>query len=194
MTGVSIKIDASKAHEQLARMIAAARNPDRLLRKIGAYGAQRTKKRIRQRIPPPTHPYFEELKRRSGMTTGTPLLAMGHLYRSITHEISGPAAVRVGSPDVKARTHQEGSDGIRTFYLYLIPERNADGTIKRNDYGFVLGRITTRADWSPSGAGAAIRQLISIRIRERPFLKLPDATEKEQLIALAAKHLEGEAS
>lgn len=195
MTGAGIRINADQALAKVQAMIQAARNPERLMRKIGALGVSQTKKHIRQGIPPPTHPYFAELKRRSGMTAKQPLYAMGHLYRTITHEPS-PGGVRVGSPLRYAATHQFGSGGVRKFYLYLIPERDSQGRIMRNDYGYALGRMTTRDDFEKAklaGSGAVIRQLVSINIAPRPFLKPPDAAESEQIIALIEKHLEGEA-
>jgi len=196
MAGVGIRIDATAARASLKRMVERAANPKPLLRRIGAYGVKSAKKRIRQGIPPPKHPYFAELQRRTGGMGGNrPLYVTGELYRSVFYAISGRASVRAGSPLRKAATHQFSSDGPRSFYLYIIPDTvpGAHGKTRyeRNAYGFVLGKLTTRADFT---SGQAVKQLITVQVRERPFLKAPSDAEWDEIADIIQEHLEGQAA
>jgi phage gpG-like protein len=183
MGGIGIRIDATEAQAKLKRMIEAAANPRPLLRKIGRHGVRKAKALIRKGIPPPTHPYFAELKRRSHLMA-EPLHAHGHLYGSITHEVAG-LGVRVGSPLRYAATHQFGSDGPRRFPLFIIPDLDSEGQPERNEYGLLLGALTTEDD------PKAEKQFITITVRKRPFLKPPTDSEWAEMTELIEQHLTG---
>jgi phage gpG-like protein len=193
MPGVNFRLDASQASEQVKGLLARARNRERLLSIIGEHGVSETKGRIAAGMPgePATHPYFRELKRRTPKMGDSTLYAGGGLLRSISKQVL-PDSVRVGSPERYAATQQYGSGGRRSFYMYLIPDHEPGADPKRglryarNSYGFLLGRIVERQ------TPGAVKQLMSIEVRPRPFLIPPEGGEAERLLSALTRYLAGE--
>jgi len=200
MPGIGITINAKQARALLRSMIYRAKNPKRLLSKIGEYGVSITKKRFKDSGPgwPDKHPYFAELQRRTaGLGSGNkPLTASGSLGRSITKDVRGNRSVRVGSPERYAALQNFG--GPHAFYLYIIPDMVPGKSYNigkreireirydRNDYGYVLGRITEKQDWIEK---KAVRQLMKINIRPREFIKAPSNKEWDDIARIAREHL-----
>ena len=90
-----------------------------------------------------------------------------------------------------AATQQLGSRGPRSFYLYIIPDREKGKRglrIKRNDKGFVLGKLVEKREYDQK---TAVRQLITINVRPRPFIEPPTDYDWERIGNLVTRQVAG---
>ncbi len=159
----------------------------RLLSRWGDYQVGRVKRRFQEKGPgwPPKNPYFAELQRRSGSGGNTPLTFRKALSYSIVYDVSGGNTLRVGSNLSYAAMQQFGSRPGRPhiFNLFIVPDKNPDGTFQRDENGRLLGRIALSQDAS------AHKQLMRINITARPYLVEPNAGEERDMIYIAEQHL-----
>lgn len=157
-----------------------------LLEDWGKYVKGITQDRFHRGGPgwPPKNPYFAELQRRSGRPGNAPLKDRGRLAGSITYDIVSGSTMRVGSPLRYGAMHQFGSTEQRGFYIFILPDKNPDGTMQRDEKGRLLGKIVLRQH----GAGVK-KQLIKQRTTARPYLKEPDVFEEAEMLKMAEKYL-----
>lgn len=184
MPSVGIHFDAGLLPQFLQEAIERTGNIRPLLNRIGIFEQSVTKKRFADAGPgwPTKNPYIAELQSRSGGSGDKALTFRGRLRQSIVYEVTNDS-VTIGSPHVAAATHQFGSGGVRSFYLYIIPDRDSEGHIERDFHGRVLGKLALKQD--PN----AVKQLVHWRIKARPFLKAPEGREEEEILMLVEDHL-----
>lgn len=160
-----------------------------LLSRWGNYLVGSAKRRFMDGGPgwPPKNPYMAELQRRSGGGGNKPGIFRGRLLASLTSDIIGGKVLRVGSPLRYAATYQFGTPPgqPRVFNLYIVPDKNPDGTMQRDEKGRVLGRIALKQD------AGAVKQLLAWNITGRPFLVEPTQAEERELIDIADDALLG---
>ena len=183
------EFDASQLDKFIGMAELQGKQPEGMLRRIGVYYVGETKRNFQSRGPgwPAKPPRFEAWE--GGKTA--PLTYKGRLAGSITYDVQG-TDLRVGSPLKYAATHQFGSDGPRSFYLWIQPEYDGEfdpqhpyKNVRRDAQGFLVGLIV------PKRTPDALKQLVTLTIEARPFLRPPTPQQWNDIITICQNFILG---
>ena len=183
------EFDASQLDKFIAMAELQARSPEPMLRRVGVYYVGETKRNFQSRGPgwPAKPARFESWE--GGKTA--PLTYKGRLAGSVTYDVQA-TDLRVGSPLPYAATHQFGSDGPRSFYLWIQPEYDGEPdpahpykNARRDAQGFLVGLIV------PKRTVGALKQLVTITIQPRPFLRPPNPAQWGEIIRICQDFILG---